>query len=267
MESKGRVGMRSTYRKRAQFKGSRVHLDWILLIFVLLLTFASIILVPALLKIDKLGDVPYALHSILNADYSADNLAFKYSQVKSDIIDEAIRDQNGLAPGEGSLKPTLDPNIAMVTPYPGSTGTPTLNPLGPSSTPAPTDGSVNPTAQRTTPSPTNGVNPTSTPPGATPKPPNSTAVVTTPVPTRIFPTQPPTAQPPNSTTVPPTRTIAPTAQPPEPTAIVPTRTTAPPTSVPPTRTPAPTEPPPTNTPRPPDPPDPYPPPEQPTPYP
>jgi hypothetical protein len=265
--------MKSASRKRDRIKDARVYLDWILLVLILFLTFVAIILVPALLTVDKLVSVPYALHSILNADYGVDDLALSYAQVKSDIIAEVIRDQNVSMLGDITEKPALNPPIAFATPNTGLTATSTTNPGQPTSTPAPTDGAFSPTATNIYPSPTSGGYPTATQPSVTDNPPNSTAIATT-----ASPTQAATTHPSDSTSRPPTRTSAPTTQAPDPTSRPPTQTSAPtsppptPTPVPPTRTPAPTSPPPTNTPRPPDPtdpPDPYPPPPPPgnTPYP
>jgi hypothetical protein len=262
-------------------KDWRVRLGWLLLILILLFVFASIILVPTLLTVSVLENAPYSLHSVLNADYSADTLALKYSQVKSDIIAQVIKDQYGLMLGSSSGDPAFGPQIAMTTPFPGLPGTPTMDYLQPSTTTEPFDGVASPTVPNNDLSPTQGIIPTSTSPLATHNPPNTTLVATITGPNPTWTQQPTTTQPPNSTPIPPThavpsatqgpistsiaptRTVAPTSQPPTPTSPLPTST-----PMPPTRTPAPTPRPPTNTPRPTQPPDPYPPPPtESTPYP
>jgi hypothetical protein len=265
----------SLYQKERDLNKWRTYLDWILILLILFFAFTAIILVPAFLTASELDRVPYALHSILNANYGIDPLGLKFFQVKPDIIAQVIADQNGFMPGDGSENPLLP-------------GTPTVDTLQPTSTPAPTDGTINPTASNN-PSPTNtanltpGVTELSTPGGEitqqatqTPGSNSKTATPTHSVATRrptsttisgstsVPPTLTSTTRSPGTTSIAPTQTAAPTTQSPTSTTASPTRTSTPTerptsTSLPPTRTQEPTELP-TNTPRPTRPPDPYPPP-------
>lgn len=257
--------MSSKYSKNVRLKRWRAYLDWVLLLLILFFAFAAIILVPALLTASELERVPYALHSILNADYGVDPFGLKFFQVKSDIIAQVLRDNNQSMHGDGIGNPDLPAKPVGGTLQPSATPAPTEQaisptaPYDPSSTPgiteqstpginvtqqaSPTPGSSSKTATPTHSSATR--RPTSTTgPGRTPVSPTLTSTNQSPVSTSIVPTRAPT-----STTASPTRTSEPTE--------IPTSTPRPPT-----RTPEPTDPPPppTNTPRPPEPPDPYPPP-------
>jgi hypothetical protein len=89
------------YQKERDLKRWRTYLDWILILLILFFAFIAIILVPAFLTASELDRAPYALHSILNANYGIDPLGQKYFQVKPDIIAQVIADQNGFIPGDG----------------------------------------------------------------------------------------------------------------------------------------------------------------------
>lgn len=165
--------------------------------------------------------VPVALHSILQADYSADPRANRIPAVKIDLIKEALADQAG----DGRAQGFEEVQEGLKTPVPTvGSGLPlaTATPMAPSDTPlawtaAPTQS--HPTPTRSHPTQTATLSPTAThtflPPTRTPLPtkepvrtskpakepeptdtPRPTQKPTEPRPTQPPPTNPPTKPPP-----------------------------------------------------------------------
>jgi len=196
--------------------------------------------------------LPANLHSVLNADYRADERALVVPAVEVALVEEAIRDEIAVSASQvpervQSMVVNLQTPVPTVTPYPRPTqpGQPTspaahTPQAAATATPVPatvTQPAASPTPSRTS---TEIHTPSPTPTFAA----GTSVVLPTRTPTRI-PTRIPTLTPGGNVTstphathtytpVPPTRTS--TSEPP-------TRT---PTSEPPTRTPTPI--PPTNTP-------------------
>lgn len=167
--------------------------------------------------------VPFNLHSILVADYSADIRGYPLQRVGIGIIEDYYHDQGYTDANVkiGTLKASLLTPVPTVTLFPGNivpyfTPTNQITPTEISGTSTPTESSINPSLTNTftptatstaQPSPTSQITviyPTSTPPRqSTPRPTDSPASTST----RVSPTS--TRLPPTATRPPPTATRRP----------------------------------------------------------
>ena len=182
---------------------------WLLVFpFILVIPIGISILIVDFLDSGSLNWVPFNLHSILKADYSADIRGYPLQQVGIGVIEDYYHDQGYLDSNArmGTLQANLLTPVPTVTLFPGilvlsPTATDEITPTEISVTSTPTEMSVSPDATSTStptntstaqPSPTSQVTviyPTSTsPPGSTPKPTDSpapTATVVPPTATRL----------------------------------------------------------------------------------
>ena len=193
----------------------------IVLVFAVIILLLTTMVVVMQVSAGYYDWLPISLHSLLNSDYSADPLGFKFAPVKFDLILEAIRDSiedNSSMDSEerfATLQAGLSTPVSSVTPAFSQT------PFTPTSTPEKTDlpPSPSPTAWQTQtataeptqllPSPTFIAWPTAT---NQPYFPNPTQPPVQPKPTDP-PPPPPTDPPPPPTNPPPTN---PPQQPPNP---------------------------------------------------
>jgi len=169
--------MRLYSRMVAALKGLREYLYWASLFLILAFVFLAIILIPALLTVVGPQAVPYALHSILFANYSADPFDVKHSRLQMEVIAQVVNDQqlfpsSNNSGGNPGLNLGLETPVPSVTPLTGSGTTPAPASGFPTPTKRPTDIKPGSTASGRDPSPT--VPPVETPTPAlksTPAPP------------------------------------------------------------------------------------------------
>ncbi len=202
---------------------------WLLLspvIFALPLAIPFLIL--NLLNSDILIWVPFNLHSVMAADYSADPRGFRIGQLDFRIIGEIFQDHGDDNYGEhlATIQASLLTPVATVTPYPGMQIT-----ALPSPTQTPTISTPTNIPGGTQLTPTATLSPSSTPTLA----PSATVRATV-----FYPTATKTTRPTSKPTQPPKATA--TKKPPPPTPKPPTATSVPATK-PPKPYPAPTDPP------------------------
>lgn len=181
--------------------------------------------------------LPIALHSPLDADYSADAVAY-IPAARINLLSDAIADQanDGTNSPEEQVATMVDQlrtPVFTVTPYPGMTSVPGAGPTQARATNTPSAPEQIPTGPSLTAAVPTVTNPAPVmPPSATPTP---GALSQTRTPTITNPPANPTTAPtktPYSTTPPifatPTHTTAPTRVPPTQTPLPPTRTPVPP---------------------------------------
>ncbi|MCJ7657896.1 MAG: hypothetical protein MUO67_01970 [Anaerolineales bacterium] len=111
----------------------------IVLVFAVIILLLTTMVVVMQVSAGYYDWLPISLHSLLNSDYSADPLGFKFAPVKLDLILEAIRDSiedNSSMDSEerfATLQAGLSTPVASVTPAFSQT------PFTPTSTPEKTD--------------------------------------------------------------------------------------------------------------------------------
>ncbi len=257
------------------------HLRWVSLFLILFFAFLMIVLIPLLVRVSQPDSVPYALHSVLSANYGADPHNLKHAPLRLSIIADVIRDQQAIASSRLSLNEVGSASDSEVPAsstdsYPVINSTPGSGSDNNQNTPVAADlastqrsdtystlqasGTVDSTGIGSTPTlkftqepaQTSIINirtPTPTPnrtgqitPVLTGESPTTKPAVTN-APTQTTSSQQTATLSTSLTAVSPTKTSLPTTKPPTSIAPTPTRTTPPPTS-----TPIPTQPPPTNTP-------------------
>jgi hypothetical protein len=188
--------------------------SWLLVMILILVTCSTLALVLSGQFEEGMPlQVPVALHSALQADYSADPLGMRQPAVLLRLIEDAIQDDSA-ADGVArfaTLESALKTPVASVTPPPGSTPS---------------------VAQPTTPTPAAATATPALPASPTASPlPGRTATLTatqtawptyTPTPTRPLPTRTPQAQP-TSTRKPRPQATATQPAPPKPTQPPPTQ--------------------------------------------